>query len=168
MSSSMKRQRGFGLIEVMVTMLVLSVGILAHIGFQRMVFRDTNVAEARNNAVQLAAEKVEDLRAYTQLKSETGKIAYEDIANNAGGRIAQGTLTVGNTLYNRIWKVKNWYYDSPNSAATQTVPSGDPLPDFKQIQVTVQWIDLEGAAQSVDLYTSISGLDPARASRIFH
>lgn len=161
------KQQGFGLVEVLITLVVIAIGILAHISFQRLVFRDTNSAEARSNAVELAAEKLEDLRGFSQLETESGKFAYQDIANNAGGTLGQGTTVIGNTTYNRSWSVKNWYYTAPGTAPTQTVPTGSPLPGFKQITVTVQWVDVEGNAESLNLHSTIAGLDPARASRIY-
>lgn len=161
------RQRGFSLIEVMVTLVVISIGVLGHVSFQRLVFRDTGESGMRNVASELAAEKLEDLRGFSRLDTKAGSFAYQDIANNAGGSLATGTVSVGNTQFTRSWTTTNYYYSTDLSAPTTTVPTGSPLPDFKAVTVTISWTDVSGDAQSLSVVTHIAGVDPSAAGRIF-
>jgi type IV pilus assembly protein PilV len=166
--NAVHKQRGFSLIEVMVTLVVLSIGVLGHISFQRIVYRDTGLAGARNVASELAAEKLEDLRGYTTLSTEIGRFAFQDIANNAGGSLSSGTVTVGNTDLTRSWTVTNYYYTTDLAAPSTTVPTGSPLPDFKAVTVTIGWQDVTGITQSLTVSTHIAGIDPSTAARIYY
>ncbi len=166
MSIIKNRQQGFSLVEVMVTMAVISIGILGHVSFQKVVYRDTGLAGMRNVANELAAEKMEDLRGYSVLETTTGKFAFQDIGTNAGGSLANGTVTVGITNMTRSWTVTNYYYTSDLSPPTTTVPTGSPLPDFKAVTVTIGWQDTTGVAQTLSVTTHIARVDPALASRI--
>lgn len=160
-------EQGFSLVEVMVTLVVLSIGILGHVSFQKIVHRDTGLSGTRNVASNMAAEKLEDLRAFSVLKTTAGSFAYEDIATNAGGSLANGTVTVGNADLTRSWTVTDYYYDSDLSAPTTSVPTGSPLPDFKAVTVTISWQDVDGQAQSVIVTTHIARVDPAVAARVY-
>lgn len=168
MKIAKQKQRGFSLVEVMVTMVVISIGVLGHVSFQRVVYRDTGLAGTRNVASELAAEKLEDLRGYATLGSETGVFAFEDIASNAGGSLGSGTVTVGSTDLTRSWTVTNYYYTTDLAAPSTTVPTGSPLPDFKAVTVTIGWADVTGAAQSLTVSTHIAGIDPSKAARIYY
>ena len=168
MNMTKQKQRGFSLVEVMVTMVVISIGVLGHVSFQRIVYRDTGLAGTRNVASELASEKLEDLRGYSILGSDIGSFAFEDIGSNAGGSLSNGTVTVGNTDLTRSWTVTNYYYTTDLAAPSTTVPTGSPLPDFKAVTVTIGWQDVTGAAQSLTVSTHIAGIDPSKAARIYY
>lgn len=166
-ASGRRRSTGYSLIEVLVTMVVIAGGLLAHVGLQRIVFREANLSSGRVAATELALNKLEDLRAYTALYATTGQFAYQDIANNAGGSLASGTVAVDTIAFNRSWTVADRWYAGPNSAATATAPAGNPLPSYKLVTVTVAWTDQNGAAQSVVLPSLIAANEPARAVTMF-
>lgn len=160
-------QLGFSLVEVLVTLAVISIGVLGHVSFQRLVYRDTGLASTRNVAAEMAAAKLEDLRGYSQLDSELGNFAFQDITDNTGGILGNGTVTVGNTEFTRSWTTTNYYYTTALAAPTTTVPTGSPLPDFKAVTVTIGWLDVTGNAQSLNVSTHIAAVDPALAARIY-
>lgn len=162
-----RRQRGVGMIEVLITLVVIAFGVLAHVNFQRFSFREANLSSGRTAATEVALDKLEDLRAYSTLKTTTGQFAFQDIANNVGGALAAGSVTVDNTTYTRNWAVVNYWYTNPNSAATTTAPTGNPLPSFKRVIVTIAWTDLIGTAQTLNLETYIAGTDLARIPRMY-
>lgn len=58
----MKNQRGVGLVEVMISMLILSVGLIAVIKMQLTVSGNVQLARQRWEAVALANSKIEQLR----------------------------------------------------------------------------------------------------------
>lgn len=58
-----RRQQGFSLIEVLVAMLVLGVAVLAFAGLQVRALQGTGTAHTRSQAMTLAAEFVERVRA---------------------------------------------------------------------------------------------------------
>lgn len=165
---SMRRHAGYSLVEVMITLVVIAIGVLGHVSFQRIVYRDTGLAGTRNVAAELAGEKIEDLRRYSVLETAIGSFAFQDIANNVGGTVPSGTLTVGHTDYSRSWTVTNYYYTTELAAPVTTAPAGNPLPDFKAVTVTIGWNDVSGVAQTLSVSTHIAAVDPAIAARIFY
>lgn len=163
----MRMQKGVGLIEVLITLVVVSAGLLAYVAMQRGVFREANLSSGRVAATELAMAKLEDLRSFTTLTTATGSFAYQDIATNTGGSLANGTVSVDNISFTRSWTSTNYWYTATNSAATASAPTGNPLPSYKLIVVTISWQDQNGASQSLDLPGVIAALDPSRAGTIF-
>lgn len=139
-------QTGTGLIEVLVAILVLAVGMLGMSKLNALLIRDGGTANNRALAVSLAQEKLDDLRGFKWINAAAsygedcgaGIFCYSEIATNAGGyengsgalRFPTGSVTVGNTSFDRTWTVVN-------------------NPRFKLVKVTVNWTDQNGDATAI-------------------
>ncbi|MBI2383658.1 MAG: hypothetical protein HYV18_06290 [Gammaproteobacteria bacterium] len=163
-----RHQAGVGMIDVMLAVLVLAFGVLAVARLQAVALREGGGATARGLAVQLAQEKLDDLRHFTQLASATGGVyGYDEIGTNAGGRedasdallLPSGNVTLGNTTYNRTWAAAGYYYCNTGAAPTATNCSKT-RPDYYGVTVTIQWSDPDGSSRSVALSDSIVAHDP--------
>ena len=166
--SRMRRASGVTLVEVLITLVVISAGLLAYVSMQRGIYREGSLSNGRVAATELALAKLEDLRGFTLLYTAAGSFAYQDIAANAGGSIATGSVTVGNVAFSRAWTVTNYWYTGANSATATTAPTGSPLPSFKLVTVNVTWTDQTGASQSLALPGIIAAADPSFAGTIFY
>lgn len=161
------QQRGVSLVEVLVTLVVLGVGLISMAKLQPTVMENSALARARAVAVQLAEQKIEDLRSFNKLNS-----AFQGIGSNLGGTLPSGpvNLSDSNVSYTRTWTASNWYFPLSNNQAAQattTSPVVQPAwPDFKIVKVTVTWDDQNAVNQSVQLSTIISSAEPARSGRI--
>lgn len=88
-----KRNKGFGLIEVLVTLLLTTVGILGMVALQGKGIRYTQDAINRNNAASLANDLVEIMRQYPDEFWVHGTQHYERLAtsnalfNGSGGLV---------------------------------------------------------------------------------
>jgi type IV pilus assembly protein PilV len=72
-----KSQRGFSLIEVMVSVMVLAVGLIGAVGLQVFAFRTTQQSTFQTVALELAADMAEKMRANTsEMKQSDGNNAY--------------------------------------------------------------------------------------------
>ncbi|MGH8506704.1 MAG: type IV pilus modification PilV family protein [Stenotrophobium sp.] len=169
-------QRGFGLIEILITLVVIAFGVMAHLTFQRVTFHEAGLAVSRAKAAEVAQEKLEDLTAFGCLKTGDCAFAFQDIATDAGGNLVSGSqlelpaaaaFTVDNTSYTRHWTVTDYWYTATNSAPTTTAPTGAPLPGLKAVTVNITWTDTNGDDQNLSLSTLIAGADPAAAARAF-
>lgn len=160
-------QAGVGLLEVLIVVLVISIGLLTHMRFQKTAYREVGLSMAQMLATELAVEKIDDLRRFSDLTTTAGKLAYQDIADDAGGALPAGSVTVDNQTFTRSWDITNWYYTAPGTAPTTTVPAGNPLPDLKQVTVTLTWLDLDNEVQSYSLSSLIAGVDPRAAARLY-
>lgn len=150
---SLLRQTGVGMIEVLVLVLLMSVGMFALAKIQGMIMKDGGTAHNRAIAMSLAQEKLDDLRGFKCPRNgyggctvATAEFDYYSIDNNAGGNLASGNITVGNTTFNRTWAVISYYYCMPGAAA-QTTNCTQPkdFPDYKTVTVTVSWSDQAGS-----------------------
>ena len=165
---SRRRQRGVGMIEVLIALVVVAFGLLALAHFQVELVRNGSDSKRRTTAVNLAMQKIEDLRSFTRLTG-TGE-SYTAIGNLDGGKVdpASGNLilpagwsTMAGTKYYLGWVVTDYYYATRNAAPTTTVPTPAPAyPDFKKVRVAVIWEDEQGEKRSVALETVISPLNP--------
>jgi prepilin-type N-terminal cleavage/methylation domain-containing protein len=168
-------QKGFGLLEVLITIVVLGVGMIALAKLQGILLQESSYAKARSVALNLAQGKLEDLRSFARLKAVgNGTFAYAEIGEgNTGGvenvdgslAIPNGEVTVSNVAYNRTWTVVSYYYCAENQPpSTSNCSPSKPYPDFKVVKVTVTWAGLDGT-QSVELGSAISASEPADEAR---
>ncbi len=104
--------KGFTLLEVLVALVILSIGLLSLAKFQTSVMRSNVIAKERTKAVILAREVIENYRIFS----------VDSINDN--------TFEINNTALNRTTNFSRTY-------ETQTLINGD-----MRISVTVTWPDL--------------------------
>lgn len=104
--SHLRRQRGVGMIEVLITVLVLSVGLMGLAALQGVSLQSNSVSYNRTQAVNLAHEVLDDIRAnHLDPQASTLNTAYWD--NRAAGTLPGGGISIT--------------YDTANRQATVTV-----------------------------------------------
>ena len=90
------RQGGFTLVEAMVALLVTAFGMLAIAGFQMTLSRSADLAKQRSEAVRLAEEKIEELRAFTSVDTVSGATDYtSDVVSSTTPEV----ITAGSTQF---------------------------------------------------------------------
>lgn len=177
-SRTLKHQSGFGLLEVMIAIVVLSIALLSLAGLHTLIIKSSGLAKSRAVAMSIAQEKLDDLRSFENLAGETGTTSklfgFDEIATNLGGNetsaanetptLANSAVTVGNVTYNRTWTVECFSYGAENTAATSgTCTTGATRPAFKRVTATITWVDPSepAATQSVSLQAIISAVTPS-------
>jgi Tfp pilus assembly protein PilV len=126
-----RRQRGFGLVEILISILVLSFGLVALAVFQGDILQAGGEIKARNEALALGDEKLEDLR---NLISEA---QYSAVTSGSD------SITGKNATFTRAWTV----------AADGTLP-------FVDVSVAVTWSDADGNSQSVVVDSALTFQSP--------
>jgi hypothetical protein len=124
-------QKGQGLMETIVTVLIVSITIIALMHFQTRLSYTHIVTQQQNEASTLASSKLDTLRDFSILGD------YDKILS--GQEIVQGSTTT----YTVTWTVtthRNYTY--------------------KSIDLSVTWKDIRGQIQKLDLSTAIAGLNP--------
>ena len=91
------RQKGISLIEILITLVVLSIGILGFMSFQGKLITYNDDAHERTQALILASEKIEVLRAYMD---------YNNITTSS-------SQTIPNTPFSINWTVLNSAVPNP-------------------------------------------------------
>jgi Tfp pilus assembly protein PilV len=140
---SPRRQFGTTLLESLVAFLVLSLGMLSVVRVQSQLRLNSDVARQRSEAVRLAQEDLEKMRAFSVIEARAGAHAYASLAD-ATTTFDADAGQPGNTSYTLRRRV---------SAAD--------VPHAKDTVVEVSWVDRTGAAQQIALNSMISASDPA-------
>ena len=139
MRTSRKRYWGFGLIEILVTLGVLSVGILGVTVLHSTVTKQSSENKSRAEALAIAQSRIEDLRNYT---GDVDSLAeFNTLFANTNGYSNSATITGTNASFTRDEQIGS---------------SGD----LKTLAVRVTWSDPDGDSQSVSLNTRLSYIPP--------
>lgn len=143
--------RGFSLIEVMLAFIIVAVSAAGLVKLQNSYMKQEGSSSARESAMHLAENKLDDLRSFTTLATTTGQFAYQDIQTNVGQSIANGLAagshTIGNTIYALGWTVAN----DPDP-----LPANLKYPLRKDITISVAWSDQNGSDKTLSLSSSIA------------
>ncbi|MGL5037817.1 MAG: prepilin-type N-terminal cleavage/methylation domain-containing protein [Aeromonas sp.] len=168
----MKRQNGFGLLEILVTLVVLGVAVVGLVTLSKSALSASQDGRRYEIAMRLAESKVDELRNFNGLVTAASPlIAYNAIASG------NSTKNQSGDSYALVWTVANQYWNGATSAWQNVAPVGYPLnyPGRKQIATTVSWrnsddevttIALSGyifAMQSLASGQFNGGLDTTRA-----
>ena len=86
-----RRQRGISLLEALLAFVVLSFGMLALGKLQSHLRLQADIARQQSQAVRLAQQDIERLRAYSVLTGGGGVPAYADI-DTASATVDEGCL----------------------------------------------------------------------------
>lgn len=124
----MQRHRGFTLIEVLVTVLILAIGLLGLAGLQSTALKNNHSAYLRSQATVLAYDIADRMRANRNAARDG------DYTVNFGGTLNGSTMAATDV---RDWKA--------NLAAV--LPSGDGQVErlaTSRFIITVQWDDSRG------------------------
>lgn len=124
-----RRNRGFTLVEALVTLLALSIGLLGVAGMQLTGLRNNMSASWRTQGTYLAYDILDRMRANRDNRADYAILVSED---------PSGTTTAANDLI--AWKAH----------LSSTLPSGNGSvtvagADQDEITITVQWDDSRGA-----------------------
>jgi Tfp pilus assembly protein PilV len=137
-----RRQRGTTLLEALVAFLVLTLGMLTVARVQGHLRLSADIARQRSEAVRLAQEDLETLRAFASIAATAGLRAYDDIAN-LSRTVDADTGYATNTHYRVTRRIE------PAAA-----------PHAKNASVLVTWTDRSGGPQQIALDSIIAGSDP--------
>jgi Tfp pilus assembly protein PilV len=132
------KQKGANLIEVVVTLGVISFGILSVLYLQGELSSQSANNKARAEAVALAQERIEEMRNLTNQVSDASQFDTPYLTGYAG---TETGLQGVNANFNRTTSV------TPTTSATQ-------------VTVTVSWTDRSNNARSVELSSDFAWASP--------
>ena len=141
-------QLGTTLLEALIAILVLSFGVLAMSRLHIHLRLSSDIARQRSEAVRLAQEDLEQLRAFSAVAAEGSARSYSEIVNTSR-MIGSTTGYASNTPYKLV----------------RTVIDAD-VPQARAVLVSVSWTDRAGDAQQVSLNSMISRSDPAHSGAL--
>lgn len=130
------RQAGFSLIEILISILIFAIAMLALAQLQGRLARVSADADLRRGAINIAEELLETQRGFGLLETDPNGIiaAYADIGN------ATGTTTRANVEYGISQAVVDYFYNSATGTFTTTNTSSALHSDFKEVTIDVTWV----------------------------
>lgn len=138
----MKRQQGFGLIEVMIAFIVVAVTAGSLLQLNKSYLEYSRDGRNREVALRLAESKLDELRYFRDPQG------YQNIT---GGTLS---TALNGVTYALGWTVNDVGWDTANTQWVTPLPTGF-VSGKKEITVTVDWNDT-GAPQSFTLTSVIS------------
>ena len=121
--------RGFTLIEVLVTALILTIGLLGTLGLATGIIRGNFFSKNITSATAIAQTQLEAVQNRGYVNATTTNFPA-----------AAATVSMGNVSFSRTTTITN---DSPSS-------------NMKTVSVTVAWNETNNAARSVSLQTILA------------
>jgi len=135
--SHIQRQQGFTLLEVLIALLILSIGLLGLAALQTTSLRSNQMASMRTTATQLAYDISDRMRA-----NPTGVAAAEYVL--AGGTTPTGTSMGALDLIE--WNLAVVALPGGRSSITQCDGTSVPPCDGVTHVITVQWDEMRTGA----------------------
>ena len=143
MMNRLDKQRGLGLIETLIIMVVILGCAMSLISFQTNLSYSDDITQQQADATILAMSEIETLRDFDVLYTQSPYTAYQSIASG------NTSSTVGFTTYTVTWTVASFVN-----------------PTYKTANVVVSWTDRRSVAQSITLDTIIAGIEPSYSASI--
>ena len=126
------RQSGFAFLEVLIAVVIVGFGVISIGKFFSVSMLNSGFARQQTIALSLADSKIEELRAYGSLTT------YDAIS----------TSTDTNGDYTISWSI------TPSTANVGHIG------EYKEINVTVTWTDLQGVNRATNATSIIGATDP--------
>jgi len=139
--------RGVSLIEAVVAVGVMAFGMLAVVGLQVTLRTNGDLSKQRAEAVRIAQQSIEEWRAFVAIEATPIVVDYQELISDGAAVNVPGI----NATYART--------------RTITVSPGG-SPPMKTLAVAVNWVDRNGATQSVLLNSVIAGVAPDLAGSL--
>ena len=159
------RQEGFSLVELLVAVLVMGVGILGVGALQLQSLQDNRTALTRVEAVNLAWDMLDRIRANPGGRAAYGDVTFDSALPQASDCGVTECDPVAMAAYDvRSWKCQtgragdiaactDWRVRAglPARDLAAGLPSGDGAVSIRgsAVQVTVRWKDQSGQSRSV-------------------
>lgn len=137
-------QKGQSLVEVLITVLIIAVSVVALIRFQSYLSYDSSLVKQKSDASALAQQQLETLMDFQTISTTPGYTSYESISSGSS------TSTINGTAYAVTWTVNSFTF-----------------PTYKTLSVNVSWSDRYGGAQSLTIDSNVAGIEPGFSAIIY-
>lgn len=156
-----RSMRGFSLIEVLVSVVVMSFGLLSLAALQGSLMKAGSESRAQSVALAMASEKLEYFAGYRDREEFQALTDGTDAA-----------VTIDGVPYTRSWTVERYAYPKVGGSFAAVADTGETADgyvsnnEFKRIVVQVQWPDATGATQTVALEGALAALSPLDTAKV--
>lgn len=152
----MKRQLGFGLLEILIAMVVLGVAVVGLVAFSKSALIASQDGRRYEIAMRLAESKLDEFRNFNSATSAAAPLTtYESILPNLVGI----KRVYSNDEYTLTWDVVDKFWNITSSDWQDNVPPSGytaPTSGQKTVTVFVSWKDSGGIDKKLQLASNIS------------
>lgn len=154
-------RRGVSLVEALVALAIMSFGMLALVGVQATLRHNSDAARERTEAMRLAAQDAESLRAFGSLDQTlvASVVPWDQLDVRAGVPVTL-PVTTGVTTSYTLDRQRSIVHDR---VAGSTRFEGV---DLKVFEVRVSWADRIGNNYAAVLDSAVVAADPALSARV--
>lgn len=147
----MNKQKGFGLLEILIALVLLGVGVAGLVSLARGMLSAAREGGRYEIAMRLAESKLDEFRNFNEVRTATLPLtAYKDIATGSGSQ------SLSNDSYSVNWTVTNQFLNGGVWSTTQPATYLYDYPERKRIVVRVTWNDNDGSGRYLELAGAIS------------
>lgn len=162
------RSRGFTLLEVLIALLIISIGLTALANLQGKLSRYSAIAKHRTLAMNLAEQQIETMHSFYTLGDtnadpcSTTQSGFDDLA----GCINGAAKSVGGLQFNLSWTIDEFVQNSDGTTEIYDSDSSILRPDLKLVTIRVEWNDGQGVTQHAELVDIVDGTSVFNTGRV--
>jgi prepilin-type N-terminal cleavage/methylation domain-containing protein len=185
--STLRPARGFSLIEVLIAVVILTVGLLALASLQMSLIRSSADTKSQSIAMALAKQRIEQLRSFQAIGGTDNSCVspinggtntcYRAIADEnatavgpVGGVQFERAVAVGRYVYNKATGIQAFQLIGSDTGLDSTLQTNPATylagKEFKRVAVTVSWIDATGTTRSLVAEDAIAAFNPGDAAAV--
>jgi len=162
------KTRGFTLLEIMIAILIITIGLVALANLQGKLTRYSVIAKQRTIAMNLAEQQIETMHSFYTM-DDTGAAAcsvsqsgYDDLESCADGL----SLSVGNMQFDLSWTIVSYVQNADGTTEVYTTDSNVYRSDLKTVTINVAWADGQGETQNIELVDIIDATSIFNTGRV--
>ena len=160
--------KGFTLLEILIALLIISIGLGALATLQGKLTRYSAVAKQRTLAINLAEQQIETMRAFHTMADtgadacSTAQAGFDDLESCVDGT----SISAGNMQFNISWGISQFVQNADGTTEIFDPQSGVTRPDLKLVKIKVEWNDGQGATQDVELVDIVDATSMFSTGRV--
>jgi type IV pilus modification protein PilV len=165
---SNSRNKGFTLLEIMIAVLIISIGLAALANLQGKLTRYSAMAKQRTLAMNLAEQQIETMHSFYTMGAtnaapcSTAQSGYDDLTACVNGT----TVNVSNIEFSLSWAIDEFVQNSDGTTEIFSDESGVLRPDLKLVTIMVEWTDGQGATHHAELVDIVDGTSVFNTGRL--
>ena len=159
---------GFTLLEIMIAILIISIGMAALANLQGKLTRYSALAKQRTLAMNLAEQQIETMHSFYTLADTgedtcaTAQSGYDDLESCTDGTM----VNVGNMQFNLSWAITEYVQNADGTSEIYTSDSAVLRPDLKLVTIKVEWGDGQGSTQDIELVDMVDATSIFNSGRV--
>lgn len=148
------KSKGFGLLEVLISLLVISVGVAGIVGLQNYMRKTSAEAEEHLIAARLAQQALDDVNVFTDT-------TFSSVVASGALNILSGatSASAAGITFSRYVTVSDVAVDAAGGLNSDT--------QMKQVKVELKWNSLDGASKAQSLKMPVSPISKFETDQYF-